>query len=55
MGREKTNSLPDEMEINGSMESNRSIIANNFNAHFSTLGDKLAVNLPKNNEFKKYL
>ena len=55
MGRGKTNSLPDEMEINGSMESNRSIIANNFNEHFSTLGDKLAANLPKNNEFKKYL
>ena len=55
MGRGKTNSLPDEMEINGSMESNRSFIANNFNEHFSTLGDKLAANLPKNNEFKKYL
>ena len=55
MGRGKTNSLPDEMEINGSMESNRSIIANNFNEHFSTLEDKLAANLPKNNEFKKYL
>ena len=55
MGRGKTNSLPGEMEINGSMESNRSIIANNFYEHFSTLGDKLAANLPKNNEFKKYL